>query len=66
MKCPNCSSAMFVADENTNARSHVTFYRCTLCVSEHVSSEPVVETSGYDLLEFSDSPAMEQKRLLMV
>ena len=66
MKCPNCSSQMFVTDETTNDRSHVTFYRCTLCVSEHVSSEPVVEATGYDLLNFSDSLALEQKRYLMV
>ncbi len=40
---------MFIAEETTNSRSHVTFYRCSLCVGEHVSSQPVernpVETS---------------------
>jgi len=32
---------MFIAEETTNSRSHVTFYRCSLCVGEHVSSQPV-------------------------
>ena len=40
MICPKCRSQMFVTDETVNLRSHVTFYRCSLCVSEHVSSEP--------------------------
>ena len=44
MKCPNCSSQMFVADETVNSKSHVTFFRCSLCVSEHVSSEPIIES----------------------
>jgi hypothetical protein len=41
MKCPNCSSSMFVSNENTTDRSKVKFYRCTLCIGEHVVSEPV-------------------------
>jgi hypothetical protein len=57
---------MFVTDRNTTALSHVTFYRCSLCISEHVSSEPVVEPTYHDLLDFSDSPAMEQQRYLMI
>ena len=44
MKCPNCSSQMFVTDETSTSRSHVVFYRCSLCVSEHVSSHPVPQT----------------------
>jgi len=43
MKCPNCSSQMFVADETINLKSHVVFFRCSLCVSEHVSSEPIAD-----------------------
>ena len=66
MKCPNCKSHMFVTDETATIRSQVTFYRCSLCASEHVSSEPAVESVGYDLLESNNSPAMEQKRFLMV
>ena len=66
MKCPNCSSQMFITDETANDRSQVTFYRCSLCVSEHVSSEPIVESYGYDLMESSDSRSTEQKRYLMV
>ena len=36
---------MFVTDETVNSKSHVIFYRCSLCVSEHVSSEPAVEAA---------------------
>ena len=46
MKCPNCSSQMFVADETLTSKSHVTFFRCSLCVSEHVSSEPIAMSLG--------------------
>jgi hypothetical protein len=35
---------MFVTDETVNSKSHVIFFRCSLCVSEHVSSEPTFET----------------------
>ena len=41
MQCPRCRSQMFIAEETTNSRSHVTFYRCSLCIGEHVSSQPV-------------------------
>jgi DNA-directed RNA polymerase subunit M/transcription elongation factor TFIIS len=44
MKCPNCSSQMFIADETVNSKSHVTFFHCSLCVSKHVSSEPIIES----------------------
>lgn len=43
MKCPKCSSQMFITNENANTKSHVIFFRCSLCVSEHVSSEPITE-----------------------
>ena len=46
MKCPNCSSQMFVSDETLTSKSHVTFFRCSLCVSEHVSSEPIAMSLG--------------------
>lgn len=39
---------MFVAEETANSRSHVTFYRCSLCVGEHVSSEPIEPIVGQD------------------
>lgn len=66
MKCPNCSSQMFVTDETVNSRSHVVFYRCSICVSEHVSSEPVVESANFDSSDSFDRPAQEPKRYLMV
>jgi hypothetical protein len=34
---------MFITDETVNSKSHVIFFRCSLCVSEHVSSEPTME-----------------------
>jgi DNA-directed RNA polymerase subunit M/transcription elongation factor TFIIS len=44
MKCPNCSSQMFITDETVSHKSHVIFFRCSLCVSEHVSAEPIIES----------------------
>lgn len=66
MKCPNCQSLMLVTDKTSSARSHVIFYRCSLCISEHVSSEPNVESTGYDLLDYRQTSVTEQKRFLMV
>ena len=66
MKCPNCSSQMIVTDETVNSRSQVIFYRCSICASEQVSSEPVIETVSFDSNDYFDSPNEEQKRYLMV
>ncbi len=66
MKCPNCKSQMFVTDETANARSQVTFYRCSICVSEHVSSGPVFEAAGNERSEIFNAPAADTKRYLMV
>ena len=66
MKCPNCRSEMFVTDETSNARSQVTFYRCSLCVGEHVSSEPVVEQVEDEHSVYFDASSTEKKRYLMV
>ena len=65
MKCPNCKSEMFVTDETVNARSQVTFYRCSLCVSEHVSSEPVFQAVSLEPSAYSDAPAADTQRYLM-
>ena len=43
MKCPHCCSPMLVVDETANPKSHVTFYRCSICSGRHVSSQPVTE-----------------------
>lgn len=40
MKCPKCSSQMFVTNESSGEKSQVTFFRCSVCPNEHVSSEP--------------------------
>jgi hypothetical protein len=58
---------MFISDETINARSQVTFYRCSICVSEHVSSEPVPETASYQsTVDYFDSPSTDKKRYLMI
>ncbi len=61
MKCQKCNSQMFVIDETVSERSQVTFYRCSLCVNEHVSSEPVVAQPAPQAASFlspaaADSP----------
>ena len=66
MKCPNCKSEMFVTDETVNARSQVTFYRCSLCVSEYVSSEPVFQVVSQESSAYSDASAADTPRYLMV
>ncbi|MDH3388607.1 MAG: hypothetical protein OEN02_11940 [Gammaproteobacteria bacterium] len=66
MKCPNCRSQMFIADETANSRSHVTFYRCSVCVSEYVSSEPILEVIGYPSRDYPDSRDSDNNRYLMV
>ena len=65
MKCPNCSSHMLVAQETVNARSQVTFYRCSVCNSEHVSSEPVIETVNFDSGDYFGKSSEEKKRYIM-
>ena len=66
MKCPNCNSQMFITDETATTRSSVTFYRCSICISEHVSSEPVAQVSNLETTDYFDTPATERKRYLMV
>ena len=66
MKCPNCNSEMFITDESTSSRSHVTFYRCSLCVSEHVSSEPVYDATEPEQISYFDTVEKEQRRYLML
>ncbi len=66
MKCLNCKSQMFVTDETANAKSQVTFYRCSICVSEYVSSEPIFEAANPVTTKYFEVPAADTKRLLMV
>ncbi|MDJ0776584.1 MAG: hypothetical protein QNJ85_01895 [Gammaproteobacteria bacterium] len=67
MKCQNCQSAMFVSDETVNDRSHVTFYRCSVCASEQVSSEPALQAAGTEDSGYFDSAtsAAERPRYFM-
>jgi hypothetical protein len=57
---------MFVTDETATDKSSVTFYRCSICVSEHVSSEPVMQTISHETADSFDSPGTNGKRFLMV
>jgi hypothetical protein len=59
---------MFVADETATSRSQVTFFRCSLCVSEHVSAEPIAEFTQFDSFnrEVSDAAVSDTKRYLMI
>ncbi len=66
MKCTHCRSQMFVADETVNDRSQVTFYRCSVCASEHVSSEPVGANDTNEQQAYFDPNAADKKRYLMV
>jgi len=56
---------MFVTDETANARSLVTFYRCSLCVSEHVSSEPVLQAAA-EPDDYFEASSTDNRRYLMV
>lgn len=38
MNCPQCHSHMHAYQTQSNEKSQVSFYRCTVCVAEHVSS----------------------------
>ena len=68
MKCPNCYSPMFVADETATSKSQVTFYRCSICVSEHVSAEPIAEFAQFDSFNRKafDTTVSDTKRYLMI
>ncbi len=67
MKCPNCSSQMFVTNESSGEKSQVTFFRCSVCSSEHVSSEPrrqAVEQAFDGYFEMSSSTGDKSIQLL--
>lgn len=57
---------MFVADETFTLLSHVTFYRCSLCVGEHVSSEPVQEPGDREPGDYFATPAFDRARPLAI
>jgi len=57
---------MFITDETNNSKSHVTFYRCSICVSEHVSSEAISETVSQESGSYFNAPSTDRNRHLMV
>jgi len=68
MKCPNCSSHMFIANQNATSKSLVKFYRCSNCVGEHVSSEPLSdpESEGDQSSLFASNSKISRKQINMV
>jgi DNA-directed RNA polymerase subunit RPC12/RpoP len=68
MKCPNCSSHMFVADQNATSKSLVKFYRCSNCIGEHVSSHPLNDThSESDQISlFASNTNIQRKQVSMI
>lgn len=68
MKCPNCSSLMYVTDQNESSRSLVTFYRCSNCIGKHVSSEPLNRVYADESLTdlFASNSPMQQKQVILV
>ncbi|MCP4431831.1 MAG: hypothetical protein GY806_12695 [Gammaproteobacteria bacterium] len=68
MKCPNCSSLMYVFDQNAGNRSLVKFYRCSNCIGEHVSSELLnqirPDEDATDL--FASNSPLQPKQVLQV
>ncbi|MEM7564196.1 MAG: hypothetical protein AAF353_14260, partial [Pseudomonadota bacterium] len=66
MKCPNCSSQMFVADKSETTKSQLTFYRCGICGGEHVSSQAIVEAASPDSTDYFENTSTESRRYLMV
>ena len=67
MKCPNCSSQMFVTNESSGPKSQVTFFRCSICSSEHVSSEPKRQPAEMTLDSYFDTDQRSNnKPILMV
>jgi hypothetical protein len=55
---------MFVADETLTLLSHVTFYRCSLCIGEHVSSRPVSEPGETQASDYFATPIIDRERPL--
>ncbi len=47
MQCPHCNSLMNLYQKTTNAKSQAAFYRCSLCVAQHVSCS-IVTTGQFD------------------
>ena len=41
MKCPHCNSHMENTDASSDNKVQVSFYRCTICEAEHVTSSVV-------------------------
>lgn len=66
MKCSNCNSPMFVANEAASKKSHVTFFRCSLCVSGHVSSEPIRDPVEQNETDYFAASNIDSKRFLQV
>lgn len=68
MKCPNCSSIMYITDKDESSRSLVTFYRCSNCIGKHVSSEPLNQINADESLTelFASSSPVQHKQIVFM
>lgn len=66
MKCPNCSSHMFVSSESSGEKSQVTFFRCSICSSEHVSSEPKRQSTEPSVNGYFDMSSSKDGKTVML
>jgi len=68
MKCPNCSSSMFISEQNATSKSLVKFFRCTNCIGEHVMSEPLSgsQTEDDETAIFASDSATKPRHIQMV
>ena len=65
MKCPTCCSPMLITDETASPKSHITFFRCTVCGGEHVSAQPAVDSVAAEPRHAADQQAAVSRPPLM-
>ena len=66
MKCPNCCSPMLITDETASPKSHVTFFRCSVCGGEHVSAQPAVDSVATEQRQAADRQPFPDRQPLMI
>ncbi|MCP4076018.1 MAG: hypothetical protein GY744_07530 [Gammaproteobacteria bacterium] len=66
MKCPHCNSLMNIYETTKNDKSQVSFYRCSICVAQHVSSSIVTtgQIYGFDNHKHSISGRASHNRTI--
>lgn len=68
MKCSHCNSPMQIVDRVTYDKSSVSFYRCTICEAEHVSSSMLTTGRLDDRASLMErfSPSLSQNQIVPV